>query len=73
MSDQDVLTTGEAADLLGWSDRVGQLAPNHFADLIAVTGDPLADVTVLERVYFVLKGGRVIKNQLTSEPTDRID
>ncbi len=65
--------TVNAADLLGWSDRVGQLAANHFADLIAVTGDPLADVTVLERVDFVLKGGRVIKNQLTSEPTDRID
>jgi imidazolonepropionase-like amidohydrolase len=56
--------TLNAADLLGWSDRVGSLEPGQFADLIAVEGDPLADVTVLEGVKFVMKGGRIVKNQL---------
>jgi len=53
--------TVDAATLLGWSDLVGSLAPGHFADIIAVPGDPLADVTVLERVGFVMKGGRVVR------------
>ncbi len=65
--------TVNAADLLGWADKVGRLAPGHYADLIAVRGDPLADVTVLEHVAFVMKGGRVVKNSLTTEPSDRID
>ena len=50
------------ADLLGWSDKVGVIEPNHFADIIAVDGDPLQDVTTLERVKFVMKGGVVYKN-----------
>jgi imidazolonepropionase-like amidohydrolase len=53
--------TAAAADLLGWGDRVGALAPGLLADIVAVDGDPLADVTTLERVRFVMKGGRVIK------------
>jgi imidazolonepropionase-like amidohydrolase len=48
-----------AADCLGWSDRVGSLAPGRFADMVAVEGDPLADITVLERPVAVLKGGAV--------------
>ena len=55
--------TVNAADLLGWSDRVGTLQPGKFADIVAVDGDPLADVTMLEHVKFVMKGGEVIKNQ----------
>src|SRR6266536_1060356 len=57
--------TVNAADLLGWSDKVGTLEPGKYADVIAVTGDPLQDVTVLEHVAFVMKGGQVVKDSLT--------
>ena len=50
------------ADLLGWSDKVGTIEAGKWADLIAVDGDPLADVTTLERVKFVMKGGEVVIN-----------
>jgi len=53
--------TVNAADLLGWSDRVGSLAPGHYADMIAVAGDPLGNVSVLEHVGFVMKGGQVVR------------
>ena len=59
--------TTVAADLLGWKDKVGQLAPGSYADLVAVKGDPLADVTVLEHVDFVMKGGEIYKNKLTAD------
>jgi imidazolonepropionase-like amidohydrolase len=55
--------TVSAADLLGWSDRVGAVAPGLYADLIAVDGDPLQDVTELERVRFVMKGGVVYRKE----------
>ena len=48
----------------GWSDRVGTIEKGKFADLIAVAGDPLADVTEMERVKFVMKGGVVVRNDL---------
>ena len=54
--------TSSAAEMLGWQDRIGAIEPGKFADLIAVTGDPVADVTELERVRFVMKGGEVIRN-----------
>ena len=47
--------------LLGWSDRVGAIAPGRYADIIAVSGDPLEDMTELERVRFVMKGGQIFK------------
>ena len=50
-----------AAALIGWSDRVGALEPGAFADLIAVEGDPLEDIALLEDVPFVMKGGEVVK------------
>jgi len=57
--------TLNAAELLSWQDRVGALEPGKFADLIAVDGDPLTDLTVLQQVKFVMKGGTVVKDGLT--------
>lgn len=54
--------TIHAAALIGWNDKVGELAKGKFADIIAVDGNPLDDVSVLERVSFVMKGGDVIKH-----------
>lgn len=54
--------TVNAADLLGWNGKVGTLEPGAWGDIVAVDGDPLKDVTTLERVNFVMKGGEVIKN-----------
>ena len=54
--------TVNAADLLGWSDKIGSVEPGKWADIIAVDGDPLQDVTTLERVKFVMKGGTMVKN-----------
>jgi imidazolonepropionase-like amidohydrolase len=56
--------TLEAAQLMGWQDRIGSVEPGKFADLVAVAGDPIADITELERVKFVMKGGQVFKNEL---------
>jgi len=55
--------TVNAADLLGWAGKVGSLEPGAWADMIAVDGDPLKDVTTLERVKFVMKGGETVKNE----------
>jgi len=53
--------TVNAAELLGWQDRVGAIEAGKYADLIAVDGDPLSDITVVQRVKFVMKGGTVVK------------
>jgi imidazolonepropionase-like amidohydrolase len=58
--------TSNAAEMLGWQDRIGAIAPGKFADLIAVAGDPVADIHELERVRFVMKGGEVLKNDLAT-------
>jgi imidazolonepropionase-like amidohydrolase len=54
--------TISAADLIGWSGKVGALDQGMYADLIAVEGDPLADIKVLQKTPFVMKGGKVIRN-----------
>ena len=54
--------TKTAAEMLGWSDRIGAIAPGKHADIVAVRGNPLADITELERVSFVMKDGVVVKN-----------
>ncbi len=53
-----------AATLMGWEDRIGSLEVGKFADIVAVSGDPTTDITELERVKFVMKGGQVFKNEL---------
>jgi len=51
------------AEAMGWSDRIGSIDKGKYADVIAVSGDPLADITELQRVKFVMKGGKVLKNE----------
>jgi imidazolonepropionase-like amidohydrolase len=55
--------TGAAAQLLGASEDVGSVQAGRFADIIAVDGDPLEDITELQRVRFVMKGGEVLKQE----------
>jgi imidazolonepropionase-like amidohydrolase len=64
--DAIVSATRIAAEIMGWSDRVGTVEPKKFADLIAVNGDPLRDITELERVVWVIKGGTVYKSPTTA-------
>ena len=52
------------AEAMGWQGQIGSIEKGKFADLIAVLGDPLADITELQRVKFVMKGGKVIKNEI---------
>jgi len=52
------------AEVMGWQDQLGSVDKGKYADLIAVSGDPLADITELQRVRFVMKGGKVIRNDL---------
>ncbi len=52
------------AEVLGWQNQIGSIDEGKYADLIAVSGDPLADITELQRVKFVMKGGKVIKNEM---------
>jgi imidazolonepropionase-like amidohydrolase len=55
--------TTNAAEMLGWQDRIGSIEPGKFADLVGVAGDPVADIGELERVQFVMKEGKVIRNE----------
>jgi imidazolonepropionase-like amidohydrolase len=61
--------TRNAADLLGASDRVGSLQAGRFADVIAVAGDPLKDIGLLQRITFVMKGGVIYKQAVDDRPT----
>lgn len=58
--------TVNAAEMLGWQDRVGAIEPGKFADLVAVAKDPIAEITELERVRFVMKDGQVVRNDFAS-------
>jgi imidazolonepropionase-like amidohydrolase len=57
------------AEALGWQDRIGSIDEGKYADLIAVSGDPLADISELQRVKFVMKGGKVIRNDAQESAT----
>jgi imidazolonepropionase-like amidohydrolase len=56
-------STLNAAELMGWSDRVGELTAGKFADIIAVAGDPIQDIALLQHVQFVMKGATVVRNE----------
>lgn len=51
------------AEVMGWQDQIGSITKGKFADLIAVSGDPLADITELQRVKFVMKGGKIVRRE----------
>ena len=54
------------AEVLGWQNEIGSVTKGKFADLVAVPGNPLMDITELQRVKFVMKGGKIIRNDLTA-------
>ena len=58
--------TSNAAELMGWSNRVGTVRPGLFADMVAVKGDPLADVRLLQHVQFVMKDGVIYKDEISA-------
>jgi len=57
-------STVNNADLFGWSDRIGSITAGKYADIVAVDGDPLQNVGILENIGFVMKGGAIYKNTL---------
>ncbi len=64
--------TLNAADLMGWTDKTGSLEPGKWADVIAVQGDPLADVRILQHVPFVMKSGVIYKDEAQPAAVDRM-
>jgi imidazolonepropionase-like amidohydrolase len=56
--------TSTAAELLGWSDKVGTIEAGKWADIVAVSGDPLKDIKELQNVKFVMKAGAAYKNEM---------
>ncbi len=65
--------TVNAADLLGWSSKVGSITPGKYADIIAVDANPLEDVAALQKVSFVMKGGKVYKSNGVATPMPVVD
>ena len=65
-------TTLNAADLMGWTDKVGSLEPGKWADVIAVSGDPLKDIRTLQHVSFVMKGGVIYKDEAAPATIDKL-
>jgi imidazolonepropionase-like amidohydrolase len=61
--------TSVGAENIGWGDRIGSIEKGKFADIVGVSGDPSKDVTELERVKFVMKGGQVFRNDLKGSDT----
>jgi imidazolonepropionase-like amidohydrolase len=63
--------TATSAELMGWQDRIGSIEPGKLADIIAVFGNPLTDITALEHVDFVMKGGTVVRNDASATGSAR--
>ncbi len=74
MSPLAAIQTGtvNAADLMGWTAKTGSLDPGKWADIIAVSGDPLADVKILQHVPFVMKSGVIYKNEAQPTQVDKL-
>jgi imidazolonepropionase-like amidohydrolase len=68
MTPMEAIQTGtsRAAEVLGWADKLGTIEPGKWADIVAVSGDPLKDIKELQHVKFVMKGGVVYKNESSS-------
>jgi imidazolonepropionase-like amidohydrolase len=68
MNPMEVILTGtsRAAEVLGWADKVGMIEPGKWADIVAVSGDPLKDIKELQHVKFVMKAGVIYKNDLAA-------
>ena len=66
MSPLDAIRTATVtpAEMLGWADRLGTIEAGKIADIVAVEGDPLADISILENVRFVMKDGVIYKNEI---------
>ena len=58
------LATSVDAEVMGWQNDIGSLEKGKYADLIAVSGDPLKDISELQRIKFVMKGGKIVRNDL---------
>jgi len=56
------------AEVLGWQDQIGSIEKGKYADLVAMPGDPLVDITALEHIGFVMKGGRIVRYDLDLRP-----
>jgi len=61
--------TANAAELMGWSDRIGAVRPGMFADIVAVQADPLTDIQSLQQVQFVMKDGVIYKDEISGHPS----
>ena len=67
-----VLATLNAADLMGWTAHTGSLDPGKWADIIAVSGDPLHDIRLLQHVPFVMKSGVIYKDEAQPSAVDHL-
>jgi imidazolonepropionase-like amidohydrolase len=58
------MATAVDAEAMGWQDDIGSLEKGKYADLVAVSGDPVKDITEMRRIKFVMKGGKIYRNEM---------